>query len=316
MELRKLRHFVAVAEEGNISRAAQKVFLTQPALSRQIKALEEELGQCLFERQPHSIRLTPAGERLLREAPGLLAQADQVMQRVREAGRERKLRVGYAPSLAVGILSSAVTHFTQVHPNTRVELSDLSTTELLSGLENRQLDVVVTVNRHGVTRGIHWVPLTREPWQLAVKRNHPLARRVPLSMAEVAGEPLLIFRQEDYPEYWEFIGGWLRTYRQRPNLAGEYDGADSLMAAVEAGLGVAVVTARLARLYPGRVQMCSLSTPPEPLCIAAGLRDDRKDEPLLAVLVRELQRAGETFAKTAPISRSEAPKSRRNPRRN
>jgi LysR family transcriptional regulator, benzoate and cis,cis-muconate-responsive activator of ben and cat genes len=72
MELRQLRYFVAVAEEANISRAAKKIFLTQPALSRQIKALEEEIGQCLLERQAHSIRLTPVGEALLREGRELL----------------------------------------------------------------------------------------------------------------------------------------------------------------------------------------------------------------------------------------------------
>ena len=72
MELRQLRYFVAVAEEANISRAAQKIFLTQSALSRQIKALEEEIGQCLLERQAHSIRLTPVGEALLHEARELL----------------------------------------------------------------------------------------------------------------------------------------------------------------------------------------------------------------------------------------------------
>src|SRR5207249_801912 len=99
MELRQLRYFVAVAEEANITRAAQKMFLTQPALSRQIKTLEEEIGQCLFERQAHSIRLTPVGEALLREARDLLQRADQVLERVRSAGRGVRLRVGYAPSL-------------------------------------------------------------------------------------------------------------------------------------------------------------------------------------------------------------------------
>jgi DNA-binding transcriptional LysR family regulator len=68
MEFRQLRYFVAVAETGNISRAARKIFLTQPALSRQIKALEDEIGQCLLERKAHSIHLTPAGEAMLREA--------------------------------------------------------------------------------------------------------------------------------------------------------------------------------------------------------------------------------------------------------
>src|SRR5512139_2436551 len=125
MELRQLRYFVAVAETGNISRAAKGIFLTQPALSRQIKALEEEIGQCLLERQAHSIRLTPVGETLLREAGELLQHSEQVLERVRAAGRGVSLRVGYAPSLADGMLSSAVETFTQAHPNARVELFDL-----------------------------------------------------------------------------------------------------------------------------------------------------------------------------------------------
>src|SRR5213079_2127697 len=146
MELRQLRYFVAVAETGNISRAAQKIFLTQPALSRQIKALEDEIGQCLLERQAHSIRLTPTGEALLREARELLQRADEVLARVRAAGQSVRLRVGYAPSLASGLLSGAVANFSQKHPNARVELFDLSTKELLTGLENGT-DVALTVGR-------------------------------------------------------------------------------------------------------------------------------------------------------------------------
>src|SRR5512139_1166860 len=106
MELRQLRYFVAVAETGNISRAAKRIFLTQPALSRQIKALEGEIGQCLLERQAHSIRLTPVGEALLHEARELLQRAEQALERVRNAGRGVRLRVGYAPSLAAGFLSA------------------------------------------------------------------------------------------------------------------------------------------------------------------------------------------------------------------
>src|SRR5438093_4105172 len=131
MELRQLRYFVAVAEEGNISRAAQKIFLTQPALSRQIKALENEIGQCLLKREAHSIRLTPAGEMLLREAREFLQRADEMLERVRAASQGVRLRVGYAPSLASGLLSAAVENFAQKHPNVRVELFDLSTKEML-----------------------------------------------------------------------------------------------------------------------------------------------------------------------------------------
>ena len=114
MELRQLRYFVAVAEEGNISRAAKRIFLTQPALSRQIKALEDEIGQCLLERQAHSIRLTPVGEALLREARELLQHAEQVLERVRAAGR------GAAPARRLRALArrrDVVRRRRELHPD-------------------------------------------------------------------------------------------------------------------------------------------------------------------------------------------------------
>jgi len=291
MELRQLRYFVAVAQEGNISRAAKKIFLTQPALSRQIKALEDEIGQCLLERQAHSIRLTPAGEALLGEARELLQHAELALERVRLAGRGPRLRVGYAPSLAAGMLSASVQNFTQTHPNARVELFDLSSAEMLAGLENNTLDVALGVGQQRETRGLKWTPLVRTPWQLAVNRNHPLARRWRVTPAEVAREPLLVFCRRDYPEYWDIISGWLREHRQRPGIAGEYDGVDSLMAAVESGLGVAIVATRTARLLPRHVRLKTLSAAPEPLCIAVGRPANRAEDKPLAVFVEELRKA-------------------------
>ena len=296
MELRQLRYFVAVAEAGNINRAAKRIFLTQPALSRQIKALEDEIGQCLLERQAHSIRLTPIGDALLREARELLQHAELVLERVRAAGRGLRLRVGYAPSLAAGMLSAAVERFTQTHPNARVELFDLSTAEMLAGLESGKLDVALSVGQQRETRGLKWTPLVRAPWQLAVHRNHPLARRPRVTPAEVAREPLLVFCQRDYPEYWDLITGWLRGHRQRPGIAGEYDGVDSLMAAVESGLGVALVTRRTAQRVPERVRLKALSAAPEPLCIAVGRRASRADDKPLAVFVEELRKAAHALA--------------------
>jgi LysR family transcriptional regulator, benzoate and cis,cis-muconate-responsive activator of ben and cat genes len=295
MELRQLRYFVAVAEERNISRAAKKIFLTQPALSRQIKALEEEIGQCLLERQAHSIRLTPAGEALLREARELLHHGEQVLERVRAAGHGLRLRVGYAPSLAAGLLSAAVECFTQTHPNARVELFDLSTAEILAGLESGKLDVALTVGQEESTRGLKWTPIVRAAWQLAVNQNHPLVRRQRVTPAEVAREPLLVFCQRDYPEYWDTISGWLREHRLRPRIAGEYDGANSLMAAVESGLGVAIVVTRMARLIPDRVRLKALSAAPKPLCVAACYLEKRAEDKVLAVFVEELHRAAKSF---------------------
>lgn len=296
MELLQLRYFVAVAEEVNISRAAQKLFLTQSALSRQIKALEEEIGQCLLERQAHSIRLTPAGEALLREARDLLQRADQVLDRVRAAGRGVRLRVGYAPSLAAGLLSVAVENFAQKHPTAHVELFDLSTKEILAGLENNTLDVALTVGVDRDKRGLKWTPLARVTWQLAVNRNHPLSRQTRVTPAEVALGPLLVFCQRDYPEYWNTVTTWLREHRQRPSITGEYDGVNSLMAAVESGLGIAIVTTSTAVLVPERVRLKSLSVGPKPLSIAVGYRAQRSAEKPLAVFIEELRQAAHLIA--------------------
>ncbi len=291
MELRQLRYFVAVAETGNISRAAQKIFLTQPALSRQIKALEEEIGQCLLERRAHSVQLTPAGEIMLREAREMLQHADQVLERVRASSVGGRLRIGYAPSLASGLLSSAVANFTQAHPGTRVELFDLSTGEMLAGLEANRLDVVVTVARNLDTRGLKWAPLARSPWRLAVSTSHRLAQQQRVTPGEVAREPLLAYSQREYPEYWETVTDWLQEHGLRARIAGEYDGADSLLAAVESGLGVALVATRMAKLFPNRVSLQILTATPKPLCIAAGFRADRADDKPLAVFIGELRRA-------------------------
>lgn len=304
MELRQLRYFVAVAEEGNISRAAKKIFLTQPALSRQIKALEEEIGQCLLERQAHSIRLTPAGETLLAGARELLDHAGRVLDGARAAGRVLRLRVGYAPSLASGWLSQAVAVFSQAHPSARVELFDLSTQEMLAGLEAGSLDVAITVRPNGDTRGLNWVSLVQASWRLAVGCTHAFARRSRVTPAEVATQPLLVFCQRDYPEYWELVTGWLRAHHERPRVAGEHDGVDSLMAAVGSGLGVALVTLRAGHLVPEGVRLVRLASPPGPLCIAAGCRTGRETDKPLATFVAELRHATARLPDGAGIQRA------------
>lgn len=295
MELRQLRYFVAVAEEGNISRAAQKIFLTQPALSRQIKALEEEIGQCLLERQAHSIRLTAAGEILLHEARELLAHAEQTIERVRAAGKGARLRVGYAPSFAAGILSVAVSNFTQTHPDSQIELFDFSTKEMLAGLEDDKLDIAITLRREDEARGLKWEPILKTSWSLAVNRQHPLAKLKRVAPADVGKGPLVILRRSEYPEYWDRVGDWLRAVKQRPRIAGEYDGADSLMAAVEAGLGVALVSNSIGRLYPGRTCLKPLSPVLPPVCIHVGYRTSRSNDKVLMVFVEELRSAARSL---------------------
>ncbi len=296
MELRHLRYFVAVAEVENISRASLRLHIAQPALSRQIRDLEDELGFPLLLRSARSVQLTPAGRVFLDEARAVLLRADEAVAKSRAValGTGGELRVGYAPSLAAGILSAAVASFTQIHPGIRVELFDLSTAEMLQGLADASLDVVVSVPqppKSRASREIRWLPLVRAPWRLAVRRDHRLAGKVRVTPADAVAGPLLIFCRRDYPEYALMLKEWFTEQGLNPRLTREYDGVTSLLAAVESGQGTALIAHRKGRPIPQLLRLKPLDPAPQPICIAAGHRVDRSRDKVLAVFLVELRRA-------------------------
>ena len=317
MELRHLRAFVAAAEERNISRAAQRVHLTQPALSRQIKGLEDELGVTLLQRGANSIALTAAGEIMLTEAREVLARARLARERVLGVSGVPQLRIGYAPSLAAGLLPIALEAFTQKHPRVRVELLDLSTLDMLEGLAQGELDLALTIPPPE-TRGVTWTKLLAEPWCLAMQKAHPLARREFIDPPALARERLVMFCRKDYPDYWHNLETWFRQHGLKPVIAGEYDGISSLMAAVEAGLGLALLGGRSARTAPAGVVVRPLRDGPEPGCVAAGTPAARTNDPVRRVFIAELEQAARSMAgPSLPVPEAipvPAPKSRRSRR--
>lgn len=296
MELRLLRSFIAAAEDGNISKAAARLSLTQPALSRQIKSLEDDLGVPLLERGAHSFSLTASGELLLREGRSLLERADHLEQRIKAAGRAQTLRVGYSPSLTAGILAPALEAFSQLHPKARVELSDLSSTEMMEGLQKGALDVIVTVPPGKEAQEIQWVPVQQQRWCVAVPRLHALASKKMLGAADLDGQRLVVYNQREYPDYWALLSGWFKSQGINARVASECDGVTSLISAVEAGIGVALVVERIACLVPERIVLKMLEPQPAPVCISAGITTRQARDKVLAVFVEELKRAGEVFA--------------------
>src|SRR3954469_5757037 len=143
VELRHLRYFSAVAAHGSFNRAANNLHLTQPALSRQVKDLEDELGVPLFLRGTNAVTLTEAGELFYEEARDLLARADQAIQRVRGEARSETLRVGYGPSLTSGIMPRAIERFQAEVPRVRIELEDLSPREMAEKTGGGLLDLII-----------------------------------------------------------------------------------------------------------------------------------------------------------------------------
>ena len=290
MELRQLQLFLAAAEEGSITGAAKRMHLTQPALSRQIKALEEELGVELFTRGAHSVTLTHAGGVLLEEGGKLLERAGRVVKLVRASAEGEPLRVGYAPSLAGPLLGLALERFSQLHPGARVQLSDLSSTEMRDGLVQGKIDVAVTVPWEGDAQAVKWTPVRRHGMCLAVPASHPFASKKAIALADLEGQRLLLFSRNDYPEYWQSVTRMFRENNLQAKVAGEFDGVASLGAAVEAGLGVALMAAG-SRV--DRVVLLPLDPAPEPVCVAAGVPAARDVSKVVEVFIRELVRVAE-----------------------
>src|SRR5712671_2223153 len=165
MELRHLRYFIAAAEEENVSRAALKLHVSQPALSRQIRDLEDELGFLLLERSAKSVRLTQAGRTFLIEARGMLQRVEEGVKAARAIATSGtvELHVGYAPSLTARILPPILRAFQAELPNARVRLHDFSTEEMLAGLREGRLQVAFVVRlTRAMLRGLRFEELVRD----------------------------------------------------------------------------------------------------------------------------------------------------------
>ena len=148
-DLRKLEYFLAVAEGMNISRAAKKLGVTQPALSRQIRAFEESLGWELLERGKKSIALTRAGEIVVKEGARVLKSVELGVKRMRDEIEGAELRVGYAPSLASGLIEKVIGCFAEKFPRVRVSWFDCSSQEMWSRLKCRELDLILSMPGRG-----------------------------------------------------------------------------------------------------------------------------------------------------------------------
>jgi DNA-binding transcriptional LysR family regulator len=272
MELRHLRYFVAVAETENVSRAALKLHVSQPGLSRQIRDLEDEIGVSLFERSAKSLRLTEAGKTFLTEARAVLQRAEEAVKKARAVagGISGEIHVGYAPSLTVQILPAMLRAFQGGSPHVRVTLHDLSSEEMLAQLGTGKLQVALTVRPPAkMLSGLAFVELARYAMVVAVAPGHPLAKLKAITLRQAAPEPLIGLNRKDYPEYLVETKKLFATVGLKPNFAEEHEGGSGIIAAVEAGRGIALVPSSLACIVGTRVKLIPLKPALPPILVGA-----------------------------------------------
>lgn len=281
MELRHLRYFVAVAEEENVSRAALKLHVSQPGLSRQIHDLESEIGFPLFARTAKSIKLTDAGKIFLTGARGILREVETAVKKARSVhSLERsEIHVGYAPSLTVQILPATLRKFQAQFPRTRVALHDLSSEEMLTKLRAGKLQIALTVRPpRSALGGLEFAELARYPLCVAVAPKHPLAKSKTLTLAQVAREPLIGYSAEEYPEYHASLKKLFAPLGRRPQLLEEHDGVTSIITAVESGRGFALVPSCFACMAGPRLKIIPLEKPGELIVVGAVWDQKKKTE--------------------------------------
>ena len=245
MELRHLRYFVAVAEALNFTKASARLRVAQPALSRQMTDLEDEIGVDLMKRSPRGVTLTAEGKLFLDEVRELLKRADESVEKVRALARGEcgELHVGYAPSPTVEILPPALAAYQKAFPRVRVLLHDLSEQELVDGLQNGTLELAMMPGGAGLqSGGLEFEALRSYPICVALAPTHRFARLKSITLEQVAAEPLIGFRRKDYPEYYVGLDRIFGPLGIKPRVAVECDSASSLITEVETGGGIAVAS--------------------------------------------------------------------------
>jgi DNA-binding transcriptional LysR family regulator len=277
VELRHLRYFVAVAEAENVLRAAtQKLHVSQPAVSRQIRDLEDELGVQLFKRTGKAVNLTDAGRLFLKEARAVLERTDEAVANVRgfaQAG-ETELHVGYSPLPGAQIVPAALRAFQQAMPNVHVKLHDWSNEELLAGVRDGrlQLALIVPPLKRGEFHDLRFEELARESVRIAVPPNHPLAQRRSVSLAAAAQEPFVGLTREHSPNYYMYLAAIFAAIKNKPRVVEEHDSMLGVISAIEAGTGVGLAVGSIGYTFGNRVKLVRLTPEPTPISFGMAAR--------------------------------------------
>lgn len=255
MDLRQLRYFQAVAEELNFSKASRRLHIAQPALSRAVKALEQDLRVKLLERNKRSVALTPAGAVLFDQAGLLFDRMDEVVRRVQRTaqGEEGELRLGYIGPPTQKFLCELLARFQAQHPRVTIVLEERTPERVCEMVAKGRLDVGLTRPvLSGPALGLSTALIRREPLWAALPEVHPLAARKTLEWKELAKERLIILSRREGVGLHDAIVEACRKARFGPHIVHTPSVIGTVLAYVESGAGLGVIPDSVAPLGAGR----------------------------------------------------------------
>lgn len=255
MDLRQMRHFIALAEERHFGRAAARLHMAQPPLTRSIRALEEELGTELFRRTPKGAELTAAGVALLEEAPNVLALAQRAREKAVLAARGMtgRLDIGIFGSAMLHVIPQLIARFRDERPGVRVVLHSLTKIEQIEALRDRR--ITVGFNRLVPPEpGIRVETVMREGLVVALYEGHPLAGKEEITLRDLDQQPLILYPNVPIAGLAEMVANGFRDEGVRLEVAQRVEDVLTCVALVACRFGVAITTASAANLtLPGVV---------------------------------------------------------------
>ncbi|MDR3426575.1 MULTISPECIES: LysR family transcriptional regulator [Silvimonas] len=266
MELRQLRYFVAVAEELHFGRAAERLEMTQPPLSQQIQALEQDMGVRLFNRTNRRVELTQAGRSFLNDARLILKQLDQAVEQAVRAhrGQSGELRLGITGSAPfTAVFARSIHDFRESHPAVQLTLREMTTPHQIDALMERRLDIGV-IRPIAVPDALQIIELLQEPLVIAMHTSHPAAQgdpAVPVSLEQFAHDGFVMFPRGIGITLAEQVWHLCRDAGFTPNIVQEARETSTQIALIAAGFGVGIMPALQQRIQVETVAYRTIDHP-------------------------------------------------------
>src|SRR3979411_3196154 len=261
MELRQIRSFLSIAETLHFGRTAELIHLSQPALSLQIRALEEEVGVRLFERNRRKTTLTAAGFAFRDDAIRALSHLDQAIRRAKLAanGKLGLLRIGFISTAGSEIVPNIFRQFRELNPEVEFSLRAIPTTDQVQMLETGSLDIGFLRLPIGGHSSLDVLTVHREPFILVVPASHELAKRKRVRLREVSGQDFVMYERAYAPGFHDLIFGMLRDAGIIPNVRQSAGEMPTLISLVDSGMGVAILPASAVKRSVASVVACEIA---------------------------------------------------------
>jgi DNA-binding transcriptional LysR family regulator len=260
MELRQIRSFLSVAETLHFGRAAELIHISQPALSLQIRALEQEIGVQLFERNRRRTTLTAAGDVFRRDAAAALSQIDEAIRKSRLAanGKLGLLRIGFISTAGKEIVPAIVRQFREMSPEVELSLRSIPTAPQIRMLESGELDFGFIRLPIGEQPALEVLTVHREPFVAVLPSSHKLAKRKRVRLRELSGDNFVMYQRAYAPGFHDVILGMLRDAGMVPSISQTAAEIATLISLVDARIGIAILPSSAMRQNVASVVACDI----------------------------------------------------------